>query len=32
VVGALIFSAFHYIGSFGDPLEIGSFTFARSPA
>jgi len=27
VVGALVFSAFHYIGSFGDPLEIGSFTF-----
>lgn len=27
VVGALIFSAFHYIGAFGDPLELGSFTF-----
>jgi hypothetical protein len=27
VLGALIFSAFHYIGTFGDPLEIGSFTF-----
>ncbi len=27
VVGALVFSAFHYIGGFGDPLEIGSFTF-----
>ena len=27
VVGALIFSAFHYIGTFGDPLELGSFTF-----
>jgi hypothetical protein len=27
VVGALVFSAFHYIGAFGDPLELGSFTF-----
>lgn len=27
VVGALTFSAFHYVGAFGDPLEIGSFTF-----
>ena len=27
VVGALVFSAFHYIGPFGDPLEVGSFTF-----
>jgi hypothetical protein len=26
-VGAIIFSAFHYIGPFGDPLEAGSFTF-----
>ena len=26
-VGALIFSAFHYIGPFGDRLEAGSFTF-----
>lgn len=26
-VGALVFSAFHYIGPFGDPLEAGSFTF-----
>jgi hypothetical protein len=25
--GAIIFSAFHYIGPFGDPLEAGSFTF-----
>jgi len=25
--GAVIFSAFHYIGPFGDPLEIGSFVF-----
>lgn len=27
VVGALIFSAFHYIGPYGDRLELGSFTF-----
>ncbi|MEP6571181.1 MAG: CPBP family glutamic-type intramembrane protease [Gemmatimonadota bacterium] len=27
VVGALIFSAFHYIGPFGDPLELNSFVF-----
>ena len=27
VAGALVFSAFHYIGAFGDPLELGSFTF-----
>ena len=27
VVGALVFSAFHYIGPFGDPLNVGSFTF-----
>lgn len=27
VVGAFIFSAFHYIGPFGDPLELQSFTF-----
>lgn len=26
-VGAIIFSAFHYIGPFGDPLDAGSFTF-----
>lgn len=25
--GAIIFSAFHYIGPFGDRLEAGSFTF-----
>ena len=25
--GAIIFSAFHYVGPFGDPLEAGSFTF-----
>jgi hypothetical protein len=25
--GALVFSAFHYIGPYGEPLELGSFTF-----
>jgi CAAX prenyl protease-like protein len=25
--GALIFSAFHYVGPYGEPLELGSFTF-----
>jgi Type II CAAX prenyl endopeptidase Rce1-like len=27
VLGALVFSAFHYIGPYGDRLELGSFTF-----
>jgi hypothetical protein len=27
LLGALLFSAFHYVGPFGDPLELGSFTF-----
>lgn len=27
VLGALIFSAFHYIGPYGDTLEVASFTF-----
>lgn len=27
VAGALIFSAFHYIGPYGDPLELPSFVF-----
>jgi hypothetical protein len=27
VAGALIFSAFHYIGEYGDPLELASFTY-----
>lgn len=27
VGGAIIFSAFHYIGPYGDPFAIGSFTF-----
>lgn len=27
LLGALVFSAFHYIGPYGDTLELGSFTF-----
>lgn len=27
VVGALVFSLFHYVGPFGDRFELGSFTF-----
>jgi membrane protease YdiL (CAAX protease family) len=27
VLGALLFSAFHYIGAYGDPLELPSFLF-----
>lgn len=27
VLGALIFSAFHYVGPLGDPFQVGSFTF-----
>jgi hypothetical protein len=27
LVGALIFSAFHYVGPYGDHLEVASFTF-----
>jgi hypothetical protein len=27
VAGALVFSAFHYVGPYGDPLELPSFTF-----
>lgn len=27
LVGALIFSAFHYIGPYGDPLQLTSFAF-----
>ena len=27
VLGALIFSAFHYVGPYGDPLRLDSFTF-----
>ncbi|HEU4588585.1 MAG TPA: CPBP family glutamic-type intramembrane protease [Gemmatimonadales bacterium] len=27
IIGALVFSAFHYIGPFGDPLRLPSFVF-----
>jgi hypothetical protein len=27
LLGALLFSAFHYVGPYGDRLELGSFTF-----
>ena len=27
VLGALIFSAFHYVGPYGDPFQLQSFTF-----
>lgn len=27
LVGALLFSGFHYVGPYGDTLELGSFTF-----
>jgi hypothetical protein len=27
VLGALIFSAFHYVGPYGDPFQVQSFTF-----
>ena len=27
VTGALVFSAFHYVGAYGDPLELPSFLF-----
>ena len=27
VIGALVFSAFHYIGPYGDRLQVGSFAF-----
>lgn len=27
VLGALIFSAFHYVGAYGDDFQLGSFTF-----
>lgn len=27
LIGALLFSAFHYVGPFGDPLRLDSFTF-----
>jgi uncharacterized protein len=27
ILAALVFSAFHYVGPYGDPLRLGSFTF-----
>ena len=27
VVGAVIFSAFHYVGPYGDPFQLQSFAF-----
>jgi hypothetical protein len=27
VIGALVFSAFHYVGPYGDPFQLQSFTF-----
>jgi membrane protease YdiL (CAAX protease family) len=27
ITGALVFSAFHYVGAYGDPLELPSFVF-----
>jgi hypothetical protein len=27
VIGALVFATFHYIGPYGEPVELGSFTF-----
>lgn len=27
VIGALVFSGFHYVGQYGDPFELQSFTF-----
>lgn len=27
VLGALIFSAFHYVGEYGEPLQLASFTY-----
>jgi hypothetical protein len=27
LLGAVVFSAFHYVGPYGDPLELPSFTF-----
>ena len=27
VIGALLFSAFHYVGEYGDTLEVASFTY-----
>ena len=27
LIGSLIFSAFHYVGDYGDPFEVASFTY-----
>jgi hypothetical protein len=27
VLGAIVFAAFHYIGPYGDPLRLDTFTF-----
>jgi hypothetical protein len=27
ILGALVFSAFHYLGTYGDPWQLGSFLF-----
>jgi hypothetical protein len=27
IIGALLFSAFHYVGPYGDPFTVGSFVF-----
>jgi hypothetical protein len=27
IIGAVVFSAFHYIGEYGEPLELASFTY-----
>jgi len=27
IIGALIFSAFHYVGQYGEPLQLASFTY-----
>jgi membrane protease YdiL (CAAX protease family) len=27
VIGAAVFSAFHYVGEYGDPWELASFTY-----
>ena len=27
VISALIFAAFHYVGPYGEPLALGSFTY-----
>ena len=27
IIGAVVFSAFHYVGEYGDPFEVASFTY-----